>query len=525
MFTSNSYWEAIHHSSLPQSSLTVPSRCPYEKGASIPLRISATNDELHVRILEFMPPTLSCAMKVQITHPSDTAKRHPNPVFLKIFDPRWLPNLRDDFDCTVPPWGAEREEQYRDMVRSGAAALFRDEVAEDYGEMLLRRKMKKECPHKYEMLLEKLEAAGEDTTIPETSLAKEEALLRLNMQWMYERETNAYKKLRAMQRSYIPELHYQIQTAFHEHSDDSDYLEHPGLIMEYIEGVSLSSLTPEQLIDMFWDIIYAGLEAQNALLYYNATNDDFQSRDLILRFNSHDNRIEMILVDLADLDFCDSSDDLRLEDSEEQLFDALEEVLCRDVQNDGLRNKILSGLRPLFRDLNTGRLKSLGSKDSTEQWMQYMQQIWYSHERLEDFSRYQFRTAIEDSQFLQRRRRNAIQSEGGRENWPKLVAEQYRDPDFVQRDIDAIHQRLKTYLDEVKSYLTPVCDVGREQRSGLSLVSVHGTDHSAGSSRPSPTSSSGSERSDHLLESYYAGTRDGKELSSTQGVDVTKEAS
>src|SRR5436305_1032044 len=72
------------------------STCPYEKGASIPLRISATNDELQVRILEFMPPTLSCAMKVQITHPPDTAKRHPNPVFLKIFDPRWLPNLRDD---------------------------------------------------------------------------------------------------------------------------------------------------------------------------------------------------------------------------------------------------------------------------------------------------------------------------------------------------------------------------------------------------------------------------------------------
>jgi hypothetical protein len=263
---------------------------------------------------------------------------------------------------------------------------------------------------------------------------------------------------------------------------------------------------------MFWDIIYAGLEAQNALLYYNAVNDDFQSRDLILRFNSHDNRIEMILIDLADLVFCDSSDDLRLEYSEEQLFDALEEVLCRDVQDDRRRDKILSGLRPLFRDLGTGRLISLGSDDSTEQWKQYMQQIWHPHERLEYFNRYQFRTVIEDSQFLQRRQQNAIQSEGGRENWPKLVAEQYRDPGFVQRDIDAIHQRLKTYLHKVRPYLTPVCDVGGEQRSGLSL---HGTDHSARSSRLSPTSSSGSERSDHLLESYYAGMRDSKEPSST----------
>jgi hypothetical protein len=45
-------------------------------------------------------------------------------------------------------------------------------------------------------------------------------------------------------------------------------------------------------------------------------------------------------------------------------------------------------------------------------------------------------------------------------------------------------------------------------------------------SRLSPTSSSGSEYSDHLLESYYAGMRDSRELSSIQGVDVTaKEAS
>jgi hypothetical protein len=167
-----------------------------------------TNDKLHVNVFEFISAMLSCAMEMQTTHPPDTTKhrcgvanrqrsglwhlldivqiahthrqrelltervsescpfppRHllpaarpgplsitlsllhyPEPVFLKTFDLRWLLNFRNRLQSYRCHYGVQNSESSTcDMIRSGVAVLLRDKVAGDYGEMLLRRHMKRE---------------------------------------------------------------------------------------------------------------------------------------------------------------------------------------------------------------------------------------------------------------------------------------------------------------------------------------------------------------------------------------------
>lgn len=155
------------------------------------------------------PWTLSCGMVVDILDGTDNSQIG----FLKLFDRRWVYQLRSD--KKIPPWTTQIEESYNKFIQSGEEAIFLDKLNHEPGF-----------------------ADNDDSW----NGAENESFLSQELLTLYNAETATYEALKDHQGKTIPSLLAKATLD----TKSSDFDEHQrqvkGILLEYLPGFTLSAL-------------------------------------------------------------------------------------------------------------------------------------------------------------------------------------------------------------------------------------------------------------------------------------------
>jgi serine/threonine protein kinase len=172
---------------------------------------------VHARIRQLQNPrTLSCCMIVDLLGEGSPE----NPVFLKLYDRRFSEQLRRDHG--IDPWTMDAEKEYINAVRTGAARQF------------LRN-------------LQTIPNFEEDTE--ETwDNGQIETFLTDQAHKLFDAETIVYDTLRDIQGKLVPRLVARVHLALSlpnagiGHTDAAELLHIKGILLQYIDGFSLSKV-------------------------------------------------------------------------------------------------------------------------------------------------------------------------------------------------------------------------------------------------------------------------------------------
>lgn len=137
---------------------------------------------------------------------------------MKIFDRRFATELREDLE-EDPTWSTDLEAEYSRFVRSEHAPEFFDLCTKGLRESLFWE------TDELSQLWDK---------------GREEAYLQCFCRQLYNIESYAYDQLQDIQGIHVPRLfaHVSLQTS----DKPNEYLDCPGLLLEYIDGFQLGDL-------------------------------------------------------------------------------------------------------------------------------------------------------------------------------------------------------------------------------------------------------------------------------------------
>ena len=194
-------------------------KCPYEPGRELSLK-DETGKDFKIKIVSiFSPFTNSCAMQVTALDRPE----FPSKMVVKMADPRWLETARDL--CFFPPvaegWTQQQENAYISAVLDGRVSAWAkptwvDDSSED--------------PTDWGIV---------------TDVGLREAGFFKKIKDFMKQESHAYKRLRALQGTTIPTLFTDVTMDMWNHDSDEsarEWLQCPGILIEYIEGVSLREM-------------------------------------------------------------------------------------------------------------------------------------------------------------------------------------------------------------------------------------------------------------------------------------------
>lgn len=176
---------------------------------------SASTVRARIRQLQ-NPRTLSCCMIVDLLGEDC----HDNPVFLKLYDRRFSEQLRCDHG--VDPWKMDTEEEYINAVRTGAARQFLHNL------------------HTIPDFEEDTEETWDDGQI--------EAFLTGKVHELFDAEATVYDTLRDIQGKLVPRLVARVHLPLSlpdagiSHADAAELLHVRGILLQYIDGFSLSKV-------------------------------------------------------------------------------------------------------------------------------------------------------------------------------------------------------------------------------------------------------------------------------------------
>ncbi|CUA68973.1 Pc15g00190 [Rhizoctonia solani] len=245
--------------------LTKKVSCPYVLGATFSLEItppqggSALAEAKVVHI--YAPITVSPVVRVALSTQS-TGTMLPGEAVLKIYDPRFAHEIRDNYDVDPPTY--EAEVRYRDYLRSGNIAQTGDQIDD------LAEGLPLDAPERIEL---------------------GERFIDILMKELFENETNTYRVLSSMQGKYIPTFYGTTRLL-----DGSP----PGidttvlsLLIEYIPGTSLYEIDPT-IIDLD-TVCSTGVDIVNIYSNLNVLNNDVRLVNFIVKPSGS----EIVMIDLA----------------------------------------------------------------------------------------------------------------------------------------------------------------------------------------------------------------------------------
>ncbi len=259
------------------------SRQTYLAGQILPIQINAHHDA-HAHIISvFEPFTLSCAMVVEL----DTGPRK-NRFVLKLYDRRFATQLRRDEDAA--PWNAQIEADYQEFVRTGAATEFfnmcnADFHGDEYG------------------------AAEQDE---EWSEAQEEAYLQYICLRTYKTERYAYEQLRDIQGKSVPRIFaYPFVQALPGTNSAHEYLDCPGLLMEYIQGFPLTNIADHAPKESWQYICEEAIRIVHEIGDRGICNRDVKTRSFIIRQATGTRKYQVFMTDFGHCSFRSQAKDDR----------------------------------------------------------------------------------------------------------------------------------------------------------------------------------------------------------------------
>ena len=225
---------------------------------------------------------------------------------LKLYDRRFSPEQRDNLKAG--PWTSQSEQEYCDFITNGDGRNFIAQLPEHTG-------------------------------IPQDSsdwnTAQKEAFLHDYMQQSYESETEVYRRMKKYQGDLIPHLHAFITIPRHRSSKPSrqlsDYLDCPGILLQYIQGVPLEKIGEQALADNpplcapkeEWQrLCDDAMRITRFIGDHHICNLDVKPRNFVVTKSPADGAYKVFMIDFALCLFRDDQNDeewdrIRIEEDEE----------------------------------------------------------------------------------------------------------------------------------------------------------------------------------------------------------------
>ena len=259
----------------------------YQVGQLLSLSVIPEHGEVRpvlvvrARIRQLLAPcTLSCCMIVDLL----SEDYHENTAFLKLCDRRFSDQLRDDYG--IDAWTREAEKEYIDAVRTGSACQFL---------------------HELRTIPDLEEDTGEDWNDSQI-----ETFLAEQARSLFDAETTVYDVLRDIQGELVPQLMERIQIVLSlpdTSSDATDLLCIKGILLQYIEGFSLSKLQNYAPESIWQDIVNQAIAIVQIIGDHGVLNRDVRPDNFIVQHASSGcYRVFMIDFGLARLRGSNESD-------------------------------------------------------------------------------------------------------------------------------------------------------------------------------------------------------------------------
>ncbi|KAH9974590.1 hypothetical protein BGW80DRAFT_1301467 [Lactifluus volemus] len=219
------------------------------------------------------PRTLSCPIIVDILDEGQS----PKTAFLKLYDRRFSDQLREDFG--IGPWTTDIEEAYIRFVQSGAIHRFLHDL------------------HNVENFLED---TGEDW-----DAAQNEAFLSYELLRLYKAETTTYNALHNHQGHLVPRLLAAVDLNLTPSNvegpsqrEDLDNFHVKGILLEYIEGFSLSEIHDHSPRSAWQNIVDQAVAIVNVLGDQNILNKDVRPENFMVSAKK-DEKYQVYMIDFG----------------------------------------------------------------------------------------------------------------------------------------------------------------------------------------------------------------------------------
>ncbi|KAL9622377.1 MAG: hypothetical protein Q9160_003220 [Pyrenula sp. 1 TL-2023] len=303
-------------------------QCPYQSGNTVTFR-DEEGEKIAFKILHaYRPISLACVMLVTALDRQGI----PEKMILKVVDPRWISETREVNG--LPPWDRDREQQYIASVLDGHIPEFWRHASTDSAFMEEEKKRSNQvfCSgrHKKAWALKKLQnpgdffpdsdsdddSSGTQTTgnasnhssdsghedPPERTIAEQEVFNFFFCKSDYEAELHAYRRLKDLQGSFIPKLFMPVKSEPWAETTDgtqTDYLQSYGVLVEYIDGISLEDHLDEHPDLSKPTVLHGALRALSILSYYDFDHGDPYPRNIVLRNSQVQNPQSFVFIDFS----------------------------------------------------------------------------------------------------------------------------------------------------------------------------------------------------------------------------------
>ncbi|KAJ5097381.1 hypothetical protein N7456_008102 [Penicillium angulare] len=271
-------------------------RCPYVVGNVVTLQLKTPFDgqRIDARIIKvFEPFTLSSVMVVRPACPTTTWE---GDMVLKLFDRRFATEFRQNEE--ISPWTSEIGQNYHQFILDGDAAKLVAELTTD-----------RELPGR---------------NIDTWNSSQEETYLHDYMQGLYETETQAYRALADMQGDDIPRLFSCVTMPSSPPAQSnlpSEYIDIPGILLQYIEGFPLTDLAICAPRDSWQTICENAIRIVNLVGDRGILNEDVKTRSFVVQ-SCPENQFHVFMIDFALCDF------------REDYADEIEWENCKAIQDE-----------------------------------------------------------------------------------------------------------------------------------------------------------------------------------------------
>ena len=225
---------------------------PYEEGKTLTLIVNQALQEeessIEVKIVCFIQPTtLSCVMEVENVGASGPEK-YPRHSILKLYDWRYATQLRRD--QKIDPWTQSHEDAYREFVENGDAAKF-------------------------------IATLDDETDDELWETAQNEAYLFQYSRELHQCEVKAYSYLKDLQGVIVPRFFASVHVdAF---ATRNSLFEVQGIMIEFINGYSLSDLTKNEPQSAWQNICDLAICAVNLIGDHQVLNEDVKPHNVLIR--------------------------------------------------------------------------------------------------------------------------------------------------------------------------------------------------------------------------------------------------
>ncbi|KPM45278.1 hypothetical protein AK830_g1272 [Neonectria ditissima] len=231
------------------------------------------------------PWTLSCGMIVETVE--DPIELHDSAEsFLKLFDRRYAHQLRDDNG--IEPWSDSMDEELLSSVQSGKAEEF-------LGRLRADKEFKEETEEDWDA-------------------AENEAFLGAEISAIFDAELSTYTKLRAYQGNLIPRLLAEVSLDTKPASPDIDDRQHlfqvKGVLLEYLEGFSLSTMAQHAPQSSWQDIVDQAIKIVHILGDNNILNRDIRPDNfVVVPQGGKDEDYHVFMIDFGQCRFRENESD------------------------------------------------------------------------------------------------------------------------------------------------------------------------------------------------------------------------